>query len=270
MWSEKIMTVLLAIEGLFIGTLLGLTGAGGGILAIPILMWSQDWNVTQAAPVALVAITISSGIATFQGLIEKTVRYKAAMWIAILSLPSIYLGIYLSKISPVHILTILLCIVMLFIGLRSIFSQNCSHHHKVLCPVNEETGRFIWCAKTRLSLGTIGIFSGFLTGLLGVGGGFVITPSLQKMTNLKFYSITNTSLMVIFLIGSSTVFLRITEGYKYPHAETIAFTITCIFGLMLGRLLCKYIPSHILKIIFSSTLIFVALILGYKTIGYIY
>ncbi len=49
----------LILEGLVIGVLLGLTGAGGGILAVPALMASQGWTVAQAAPVGLLAVTLS-------------------------------------------------------------------------------------------------------------------------------------------------------------------------------------------------------------------
>ncbi len=45
---------MLILEGLAIGTLLGLTGAGGGILAVPALMASQGWTVAQAAPVRFI------------------------------------------------------------------------------------------------------------------------------------------------------------------------------------------------------------------------
>ena len=48
---------MLILEGLAIGGLLGLTGAGGGILAVPALMSSQGWTVAQAAPVGLLAVT---------------------------------------------------------------------------------------------------------------------------------------------------------------------------------------------------------------------
>ena len=61
---------LLVLEGLAIGCLLGLTGAGGGILAVPALMASQGWSVAQAAPVGLLAVTLSAFVGSIQGLIK--------------------------------------------------------------------------------------------------------------------------------------------------------------------------------------------------------
>ena len=56
---------MLILEGLAIGGLLGLTGAGGGILAVPVLMASQGWTVAQAAPVGLLAVTLSALVGKF-------------------------------------------------------------------------------------------------------------------------------------------------------------------------------------------------------------
>lgn len=50
--------LLLVVEGIVIGFLLGLTGAGGGILAVPALMTSQGWGVAQAAPIGLLAVAL--------------------------------------------------------------------------------------------------------------------------------------------------------------------------------------------------------------------
>ncbi len=52
--------LLLVVEGTVIGFLLGLTGAGGGILAVPALMTSQGWSVAQAAPIGLLAVALST------------------------------------------------------------------------------------------------------------------------------------------------------------------------------------------------------------------
>ncbi|RZG66783.1 sulfite exporter TauE/SafE family protein, partial [Acinetobacter wuhouensis] len=185
---------MLILEGLAIGGLLGLTGAGGGILAVPALMASQGWTVAQAAPVGLLAVTLSALVGTFEGLFKKIVRYRAALWIALISIPSARYGVHLGGIiSPVW-LTLAFSLVMLVVAYR-IFFKKVNDHTGVLCKVNQTTGRLIWNMKTALSLGAIGVVAGLLTGLLGVGGGFVIVPVLSKVTDLDMRSIVATSLM---------------------------------------------------------------------------
>ena len=73
------LTIL--ILGLCVGIILGLTGAGGGILAIPALMFSQGWSVSQAAPIGLLAVTGAAIFGAVEGFIRKLVRYRAAIWV---------------------------------------------------------------------------------------------------------------------------------------------------------------------------------------------
>jgi len=58
------MTPLLLLLGLAIGAVLGLTGAGGSIFAVPLLMWGLHWSLPQATPVALLAVSASALIGT--------------------------------------------------------------------------------------------------------------------------------------------------------------------------------------------------------------
>ena len=81
----------LILEGLIIGGLLGLTGAGGGILAVPALMLSQGLTVAQAAPIGLLAVTLSAMVGMLEGLFKKIVRYRAALWIALMSIPTAHI-----------------------------------------------------------------------------------------------------------------------------------------------------------------------------------
>ena len=114
---------LLVLEGLAIGCLLGMTGAGGGILAVPALMASQGWTVAQAAPVGLLAVTLSAMVGTVQGLFKKIVRYRAAIWIAIISIPSARYGVHLSGILPATWLSVAFSLIMFIVAYRVFANQ---------------------------------------------------------------------------------------------------------------------------------------------------
>lgn len=248
---------VLVLEGIAIGTLLGLTGAGGGILAVPALMASQGWSVAQAAPVGLIAVTMSAFISTIQGFIQHVVRYRAAIWIAILAIPFAHLGVICSQFIPKMYMTLLFSCVMFFVAYRLFFKQNVEQPNP-LCKLNPNTGRFIWNKKTAVILGCVGIFSGFLTGLLGVGGGFVIVPVLKRITDLSMKSIISTSLMIIGLIGSFTIILHLLEGFCYPKTITTVFVFSCVVGLLVGKQLLNIIPTQVVQRIFALTVVCVA------------
>ena len=250
---------VLILEGLAIGGLLGLTGAGGGILAVPALMASQGWTVAQAAPVGLLAVTLSALVGTFEGLFKRIVRYRAALWIAL-----IY-GVNLAGIvSPVW-LTMAFSLVMLIVAYR-IFFNKVNDHENPPCKVNQTTGRLIWNVKTASFLAGIGVVAGLLTGLLGVGGGFVIVPALRKFTDLDMRSIVATSLMIIFLIGGVSITAHVLDGFQYPVSVTLTFVLACIVGMLIGRSLMHRIESNRVQKIFATTVIGVAVYLIYSAL----
>lgn len=257
--------LILIFEGLLIGCLLGLTGAGGGILAVPALIASQGWSVAQAAPVGLLAVTLAAFVGVIEGLINKNIRYKAALWMALISIPFAKYGVYLANIIPSVWLTFVFSLVMFFIAYR-IFYNKLNELDDAPCRINQQTGRFIWNFKTALILGGIGIIAGLLTGALGVGGGFVIVPALCKATNLKMKSIVATSLMVIFLIGSISISVNLLNGFQYPINISTTFVLSCISGLLIGRKIITYISAKTVQIIFSYTVIVVACYMFYLSL----
>ena len=255
----------LIFEGLLIGCLLGLTGAGGGILAVPALMTSQGWSVALAAPVGLLAITLAAFIGVVQGLIQKNIRYKAALWIALISIPSTKYGIYLTSIVNPTLLTFAFSSVMYFVAYRIFFKQ-LSELSNTPCQINQKTGKFIWNIKTASILGGIGIIAGLLTGLLGVGGGFVIVPALRRVTNLSIKSIIATSLMVIFLIGSISICINLLNGFQYPAETSLTFIFSCILGFIIGRSIMSLISTKAVQTIFAWVVVIVASYLMYGVI----
>lgn len=249
--------ILLIIEGLVIGALLGLTGAGGGILAVPALMASQGWTVAQAAPVGLLAVTLSALLGTVQGLVKKIVRYRAALWIAVTAIPMAHVGVWLANRSSPGWLTLAFSLVMFYVAYR-LLSNQVTDVANPPCRINPQTGKLIWNLKTATVLGGIGILAGLLTGLLGVGGGFVIVPALKKTTNLDMHSIVATSLMIIFLIGSLSIGIHILDGFHYPLQTSLIFVLSCIVGLFAGRQIIMRVSSNSVQKLFAYTVLFVA------------
>jgi uncharacterized membrane protein YfcA len=72
--------------GLIVGLLMGLTGAGGGILSVPLLVFILHLPVAEAAPISLSAIALSAGVGALLGLKNKILRYKAAGFMEIFGL----------------------------------------------------------------------------------------------------------------------------------------------------------------------------------------
>lgn len=249
--------MLSSLLGFMVGLSLGLTGAGGGILAVPALVVVLGLNMVTAAPIALIAVGLAATTGALDGLRHHIVRYKAAMLMALAGSLMSPIGVWLAVRLPEFWLMLLFSLVMLFVALR-MFNQvrsppksTKSHPETKACMVSEITGKFIWNSRSTFTIGSIGALSGLLTGLLGVGGGFIIVPMLKRYTNLGMHSIVTTSLMVIALVSAVTVFNALTTSSALDHPATWPFVALVIAGMISGRFIAPKIPATWIQIGFA-------------------
>jgi uncharacterized membrane protein YfcA len=104
-----------------------------------------------------------------------------------------------------------------------------------LAFIDSETSKFIWTPIAALILAGIGMLTGLMTGLLGVGGGFLIVPLMRRFTHLALPSIVATSLFVITLVGSGGVVNALLAGAELPVIATSGFVGAMVSGMLIGR-----------------------------------
>lgn len=220
--------------GIFVGAVLGLTGAGGAILTIPLLVYFYDLTVLQAAPIALLTVLIASAIGSIQGLLQGIVRYKAALLIAIIGSIVAPLGVTMAAQLPASLLTILMVLILLYIGLRSFqgYDERDPMSSPSACEINPVTSRLFWTAACTRLLLLIGVLTGFLSGLLGVGGGFLIVPALKKVSDLPHATVVATTLSVITLVSISA-FLSFLKSSSVQWALAIPLVLGASITLVL-------------------------------------
>lgn len=88
--------LLAGVLGLLMGLVMGLTGAGGGILGVPALVLGLGLSMTQAAPVSLLAVGAAAAVGALDGLRHRLVRYRAALLIALLGALFSPVGVFLA------------------------------------------------------------------------------------------------------------------------------------------------------------------------------
>lgn len=234
------MPIELAL-GLAVGVIMALTGAGGGILAVPLLIFGAQLQLSQAAPVALLAVGISAALGALMGLKNDVVRYKAALLMASLGMLLAPLGVWLSDRVNNDWLSILFALILLFVAYRTFRQARKEQADKPSpgrappCLVGAETGRFVWSAHCARVLGLSGAVAGILAGLLGVGGGFVMVPALKRYTDLAMQSIIATSLAVIALVSVSGVASSVIAG-SLDLKIALPFAAGALGGMVLGRI----------------------------------
>ena len=250
------------ILGILVGMVLGLTGAGGGILAVPALIAGMGWSMQQASPVALIAVACGAVAAALDAWKKRLICIKEAVFISVVAIPFSALGVRLAHILPQHILKGIFALVLLFVGLRTLKKHLIAiWKNRTLSKTQQQTepsGSKEETAPSMVASGVIGVIAGLLSGLLGVGGGFIIVPMLQKFSNLPAQKIVATSLMVIALISVSSVINALLFGVILPIKETVAFVLAVVTGVLIGRKLIVLCNEKMIQLIFSLLLVFVA------------
>lgn len=262
---------LIVLIGMVVGLIMGLTGAGGGMLAVPALVYSQGWTMQEAMPVALLAVSLGAFIGAIDGLRRRQVRYKAALLMALAGAPMTSLGVFVASQMSQQFLMLAFASVLLIVVLRLIMQTRAGASAAVrsdaLAMVNQHTGKFDWTWVTAAIISLIGACAGFATGLLGVGGGFIIVPLLRHFTNINMQSATATSLMVIALVGAVAVTSAVSHGIQLPIFFSAMFAVASVAGVIGGRKIANRLDSATVQIIFAALLCGVAISFLLKAIA---
>lgn len=266
------MMLTALLLGTLIGLILALTGAGGGILAVPALTLGLGWSMTQASPVALLTVAAAAGAGMIGGVLQGYVRVRAAILISSVGLVSAPFGQRLAHVLPERWLVGLFGCVMLVVAAR-VFLQTLDRpavrvvSRAKTCVINTKTGKIDWSIASFLKLSLIGLISGTATGLLGVGGGFIVVPALLRCSNISMNGIIATSLMVITLISSGAVLSAFATGHLDLTPLSLVFTGGAVGGMLLGRRFAARIPARHMQRGFALLVTAVSLALFYKLIA---
>ncbi len=257
--------------GLFVGLILALTGAGGSILAIPLLVFGLNLSLTQAAPIALLAVMSAASVGAAQGLRIGIVRYKTALLIAGFGIVFAPLGVWLAKRSPVLVLNLIFAAVLAFVAWRMWLQstqilQADEDKPAPACVINPATSKLFWTALCTRRLIITGGVAGLLSGLLGVGGGFVIVPSLRKVSNFDMQTIIATSLTAIALVSAASIFTYLLHG-DINWEIAVPFVTSAIVAMFAFRLISHKIPAKISQRSFAVLSVVAAVIMVVKSIN---
>ena len=258
--------------GLFVGSLMGLTGAGGGIISVPLLIFGLGLPLNQAAPIALTSVAISAGIGAYLGFRSKILRYKAAALMSVTGLILSPLGLWLAHLTPEQPLVIGFGLLLIWISLRMLIQAHKAKKAdfpkptvRPCCELHAVTGKFIWNRKCLSALIFTGGVTGFLSGLLGVGGGFILVPALKKLTDLPMQSIVATTLGVIAVVSTGNALMASATG-NLNWTIGVPFICGSIMGLGVGRKLIEKIHTTHTQQIFATLTLIIAINLIYKTV----
>ena len=264
------LTLIGIALGVFVGVLLGLTGAGGAILSVPLLGFFLHLNVAEAAPIGLLAVSLSASLGAYLGLRSKIMRYKAAMLIASAGLLFSPIGIWLAHQLPNWPLVLIFCSVLLLVS-RNMWQQakrelaSLDDELGPPCLLDQTIGKLTWTLPCARALAMSGALAGFFSGLLGVGGGFIIVPALRKFTDLPMKSIVATSLGVLTIVSFGGVLFSNLYG-SMNWSLAVPFACGSVVGLLIGRQAVKSISGPRVQQAFAIFALLIAVAMMLKLI----
>lgn len=235
-----------------VGIILGLIGGGGSILTLPILVYIMGVQAKTGTTYSLLIVGTTALIAGIQKARQDQVNFKTVLLFGLPSILSVYLTRqYLLPLVPdtiVETKTYILikdqALMLLFaiIMLLSAYSM-IKNRHKQTDP------------NGTINYGMIvleGLFVGMITGLVGVGGGFLIIPALTLFARIPMKTAIGTSLMII-AINSAVGFIGDMQiVVNIDWTLLISFTLLSVTGSLLGNKLAKKTDNNKLKQYFAQ------------------
>jgi uncharacterized membrane protein YfcA len=268
---------LLAViaTGVIVGLALGLTGGGGSILAVPLLIYVVGLAPAAAVPVSLAAVGLVALVGTVQAARARLPVWSAAAAFAVGGTLAAPAGLAIAARLEERFLLLGFAGLALVVGglmaWRSVRRPDESAAVRALpAPVDSggacrlaDDGRLRFSAPCAAVLAAAGVGTGLLSGLFGVGGGFVIVPVLMGVTQMGIHRAVATSLAVLVAIGlGGTVAALLAGTLLWP--VLLPFVFGGAAGMVAGRLLAARLAGPLLQRLFAAAIVLVAALMAYR------
>ena len=247
--------ISIAIIGLLVGFMLGLTGAGGGVLAVPLIGMLLGLDIHAAITLGLIGVAAIAlaGVLLFAH--RGEMPWRSAVPVSLAAMFGAPLGTLLAAQLNEVMLSVLF-IALSVVTIIAMFRGGCHANAlsaKVELSEDEQSGLNRW--QTRILL--TGFITGILAGCLGVGGGFLLVPALHYFGALSLSLAARISLAAIAMASLTALLSRVLSHEHIPYIAGGMMAVTGVWGLIHGQHLAGRLRPCRLKEIFASVLLII-------------
>ena len=232
-----------------IGLSLGLLGGGGSILTVPIFVYILGFGAKQAIAMTLPVVGVTSLVGAASHWRAGNVDLRIAALFGVVAMAGAYGGARLAHYLSGEVQLAILGIVMLGAAVSMFRGRR---------EADDDAAR----APLALILAT-GVAVGALTGVIGIGGGFLVVPALVLMARAPMKQAVGTSLLVIAM-NSAAGFAGYVGTVTIPWGFLALFTGVAIVGILAGTRLVQYVSQRQLRRGFAFFLIAMAVLVLYE------
>jgi uncharacterized membrane protein YfcA len=252
--------VLLAGMGVLVGCLGTLIGAGGGFMLVPLLLFmypSLQPDTITAVSMAIVACNALSGTVAYAG--ARRIDYKAGIQFAGFTIPGSILGVMITRYIPKHIFTIVFGSMLIGLAIYLLLKKEGkkggptgsgvgkAYQERVLTDGNGEVYHYSY--NRWLGWG-ISLIVGFISPILGIGGGIIHVPALINWLRFPVHIATATSHFILAIMSIVSVIVHLVQGsYSDPSVQRMVLWLGlgAIAGAQAGAWFSRRIRGHAIE-----------------------
>jgi hypothetical protein len=221
------MLALALVFGAAVGVSLGLTGGGGSIIAVPLLVYGLAMPTRQAVGVSLAAVGSTALVGAVHRLWQGEVEVRTGLMFAAAGMLGAPVGSFIGHRVPECLLLTLFAGLMVAVAVmmwrkatkrpeeaavvRAPGARRPASEAGVACR-RDPAGRLTMTSRCATVMAVAGVVTGVLSGLFGVGGGFVVVPALVLFSGMGIHRAVATSLLVIALVSAAGVASKMLAG----------------------------------------------------------
>lgn len=268
--------------GVIMGLTLGLTGSGGSIFAVPLLIYGLDVAPKSAITISLAAVALTAAVGAVEGWYTRLVELRAALIFAAAGVAGAPIGVKFGGLVNSSAILVLFALLMLLVAahmwfratrrpllakvVRVRYSKGGASDAAAICRYMHD-GRIRLNAPCGAALLGIGLLVGIMSGFFGVGGGFLIVPALMLITEMGIHRAVATSLVVITLVGLAGVASATGSGREIDWSLAGLFLIGGVFGMGLGRALASHLAGPALQKLLAVAMVLLAAFILIQNLG---
>jgi uncharacterized protein len=237
-----------------VGLSLGLMGGGGSILTVPIFVYVLGYDPKLAIAMSLPVVGVTSLVGAIGHWRAGNVQLRAAGLFGVIAMVGAYGGAKLGGLLNGQVQLSILALVMLVAAAMMFRSAG-----RTPVADSEPAGRDM---PVHL-LVPVALSVGVLTGLIGIGGGFLVVPALVILARTPMKQAVGTSLLVIAM-NSVSGFAGYLGQVEVPWSFMAGFTAVAVAGILAGTYLVRFVSQRALKQAFAAFLIVMGSFILYR------
>ena len=243
-----------AIVGLMVGLVLGLTGAGGAIFAVPLFMLMLDYSNSYAAGISLGVVGFSAFVGVLGRLRQRVICWRSAGLMVAGGALFAPVGRWLATQLDERLKIVGFSLLALYIAVGMIKKARQLKHQGASVALDSTEAE----PEVRGSITTLaacGAATGLLSGIFGVGGGFLVVPILTLVVGMDVKRAIATSLLVISVVSTSGFISHLWLEPLEDIAGLMPLVLGAVGGMFVGTVLVRRIAAHRLQEIFAACVV---------------